>query len=210
MVAMMAALFMGLTLLVTVSHADEIYTVKSGDTLSEIAYNLNNGTSYQKLATTNKIKNVNLIYVGQKLLLKSDGEVKVATKSEVKSTPAVKSVTPKTNTSSTNKQSSNTTSTNTQSSNTTKSTSTSTSTSYTGSNLKSYVLSQMESRTGVSSATWNMIITRESNWEPSVRNSTSGAYGLFQNMHISGGSVEQQVNAAVSLYNAQGMAAWAL
>ncbi|WP_236698841.1 M23 family metallopeptidase [Pediococcus inopinatus] len=117
---MMAALFMGLTLLVTVSHADEIYTVKSGDTLSEIAYNLNNGTSYQKLATTNKIKNVNLIYVGQKLLLKSDGEVKVATKSEVKSTPAVKSVTPKTNTSSTNKQSSNTTSTNTQSSNTTK------------------------------------------------------------------------------------------
>ncbi|MGO3900256.1 MAG: LysM peptidoglycan-binding domain-containing protein, partial [Lactiplantibacillus argentoratensis] len=41
-------------------------------------------------------------------------------------------------------------------------------------------------------------------------NSTSGAYGLFQNMHISSGSVEDQVNAAVSLYNAQGMAAWAL
>ena len=38
----------------------------------------------------------------------------------------------------------------------------------------------------------------------------SGAYGLFQNMHISSGSVEEQVNAAVALYEAQGMAAWAL
>ncbi|MFT0650458.1 LysM peptidoglycan-binding domain-containing protein, partial [Lactiplantibacillus plantarum] len=87
---------------------------------------------------------------------------------------------------------------------------TSTTSSYTGSNLKSYVLSQMQSRTGVSASTWNTIITRESNWNSTVKNSTSGAYGLFQNMHISSGSVEDQVNAAVSLYNAQGMAAWAL
>lgn len=68
----------------------------------------------------------------------------------------------------------------------------------------------MESRTGVSASTWNTIITRESNWEPYVVNSTSGAYGLFQNMHISSGSVEEQVDAAVALYEAQGMAAWAL
>jgi len=68
----------------------------------------------------------------------------------------------------------------------------------------------MESRTGVSASAWNTIITRESNWEVNVVNSTSGAYGLFQNMHISSGSVEQQVNAAVALYDAQGMAAWAL
>ncbi|MGY5269839.1 transglycosylase SLT domain-containing protein, partial [Lactiplantibacillus plantarum] len=87
---------------------------------------------------------------------------------------------------------------------------TSTTSSYTGSNLKSYVLSQMQSRTGVSASTWNTIITRESNWNSTVKNSTSGAYGLFQNMHISSGSVEDQVNAAVSLYKAQGMAAWAL
>lgn len=93
--------------------------------------------------------------------------------------------------------------------NTSSTTSTST-TSYTGDNLKSYVLSQMASRTGVSAATWDAIITRESNWQPTVRNSTSGAYGLFQNMHINGGSVDAQVDAAVSLYNAQGMAAWAL
>jgi len=85
---------------------------------------------------------------------------------------------------------------------------TSSSSSYTGTNLKSYVLSQMASRTGVSEATWNTIITRESNWEPYVVNSSSGAYGLFQNMHISSGSVEAQVDAADSLYEMQGMSAW--
>jgi len=68
----------------------------------------------------------------------------------------------------------------------------------------------MESRTGVSASTWNKIITRESGWNSTVKNSTSGAYGLFQNMHISSGSVQDQVNAAVSLYHAQGMNAWAL
>lgn len=87
---------------------------------------------------------------------------------------------------------------------------TSTTSSYTGSNLKSYVLSQMASRTGESAEYWNTIITRESGWNTTIKNSTSGAYGLFQNMHISSGSVEDQVNAAVSLYNAQGKQAWAL
>lgn len=83
-------------------------------------------------------------------------------------------------------------------------------TSYTGTNLKQYVLSQMAAQTGVPESTWDAIITRESNWEPNVVNSTSGAYGLFQNMHISSGSVEEQVAAAVSLYKAQGLAAWNL
>ena len=122
MVAMMAALFLGLTLLVTVSHADEVYTVKSGDTLSGIAYKMNNGTTYQKLATANKIKNVNLIYVGQKLLLKSDGEIKVATKKEVKTVPATQ------NTASTSSQNTNTNSQNTASQTTQKAASTQTTT----------------------------------------------------------------------------------
>ena len=105
-VAFMAALFFGLTLLVTVSHADQIYTVKSGDTLSGIEYSLNKDTNYTKLATANKIKNVDLIYVGQKLLIKSDGEIKTATKSEVKSTPAVKNIAATTSTTSTSSTSS--------------------------------------------------------------------------------------------------------
>ncbi|GEN94634.1 LysM peptidoglycan-binding domain-containing protein [Pediococcus ethanolidurans] len=92
-VAFMAALFFGLTLLVTVSHADQIYTVKSGDTLSGIEYSLNKDTNYTKLATANKIKNVNLIYVGQKLLIKSDGEIKAATKKEVATVPATQKTT---------------------------------------------------------------------------------------------------------------------
>lgn len=41
------------------------YTVKKGDTLSEIAQKY--GTTYQKIAADNGIKNPNLIYVGQKL-----------------------------------------------------------------------------------------------------------------------------------------------
>jgi len=44
------------------------YTVKKGDTLSEIASRY--GTTYQKLAKENGIKNPNLIYPGQKLRIK--------------------------------------------------------------------------------------------------------------------------------------------
>ena len=80
----------------------------------------------------------------------------------------------------------------------------------TGDNLQSYVLGQMHARTGVAAGTWDHIINRESNWQPHVVNGASGAYGLFQNIHISGGSVQQQIDAAVNLYHAQGMQAWAL
>ena len=45
--------------------ADEIYIVKSGDTLSAIARKYN--TTYQVLAKYNNIANPNLIYVGQKI-----------------------------------------------------------------------------------------------------------------------------------------------
>ena len=44
------------------------YTVKSGDTLSKIAAKY--GTTYQKIATLNGIKNPNKIYAGQKLRVK--------------------------------------------------------------------------------------------------------------------------------------------
>lgn len=44
---------------------DEVYTVKSGDTLSGIASKYN--TTYQELAKCNNISNPNLIYVGQKI-----------------------------------------------------------------------------------------------------------------------------------------------
>ena len=44
------------------------YVVKKGDTLSAIASKYN--TTYQQVASMNNIKNPNLIYVGQKLLIK--------------------------------------------------------------------------------------------------------------------------------------------
>lgn len=45
-----------------------IYVVKKGDTLSKIARKYN--TTYQKLAEDNNIKNVNLIYPNQKIMIK--------------------------------------------------------------------------------------------------------------------------------------------
>lgn len=57
-------------------HADTIYTVKSGDTLSSISYKFNKDNSLvDKIAQKNSIDDINTIYVGQKLLIKSDGEI---------------------------------------------------------------------------------------------------------------------------------------
>ena len=47
---------------------ETIYIVKSGDTLSAIAKKYN--TTYQKIASDNNIKNPNLIFPGQKLVIK--------------------------------------------------------------------------------------------------------------------------------------------
>ena len=47
---------------------ETIYIVKSGDTLSEIAQKFN--TTYQKIAQDNNIKNPNLIFPNQKLVIK--------------------------------------------------------------------------------------------------------------------------------------------
>ena len=50
--------------------ANVTYTVKAGDSLSEIAAKY--GTTVSKLASLNNIKNVNLIYVGQVLIIDGD------------------------------------------------------------------------------------------------------------------------------------------
>ncbi len=162
------------------ANADSTYTVKAGDSSWKISQEYD--ITINQLEKANNIQG-HLILPGQQLTIPTSGSTTTSTSQSQATTSAA-----------TTTETSETTSTS----------------SYTGSNLKSYVLSQMASRTGVSAATWNAIITRESNWQPFVRNSSSGAYGLFQNMHISGGSVEAQVDAAVSLYHAQGMQAWAL
>lgn len=49
-------------------HTTQVYIVKKGDTLIQIAKKYN--TSYWKIASDNNIKNPNLIYPGQKLVIK--------------------------------------------------------------------------------------------------------------------------------------------
>ena len=200
-----SAAALGLFFAGTVSaDAATTYTVKSGDSVWAISQKYN--------STINAIEHANniqghLILPGQQLTI-PDGTSTATTSQAATQQPTAntQATTTYNQQASSNNQQAATTN-NTQAASTSTSSSNS---SYTGSNMKSYVLSQMASRTGVSASTWNAIIQRESNWQANVVNSTSGAYGLFQNMHISGGSVEDQVNAAVSLYKAQGMQAWAL
>lgn len=52
----------------SVGSSEKVYIVKSGDTLSGIAAKF--GTSYQKIARDNGIENPNLIYPGQRLVIK--------------------------------------------------------------------------------------------------------------------------------------------
>ncbi|MGT2756748.1 LysM peptidoglycan-binding domain-containing protein [Streptococcus ovuberis] len=73
----------------------------------------------------------------------------------------------------------------------------------------SYAAKKMEAATGVPAATWEHIIARESNGQVDAYNS-SGASGLFQTMPGWGSTatVDDQINAALNAYNAQGLSAW--
>lgn len=214
-----------------VANADTV-TVKAGDTVSSIA-NANH-TSVDAIKNANHLSNINLIFVGDKLEVNGTTDAQTTT-SSVATSQAPKTASQATTASSTatsqapktasqattassvvtsqapKTASQATTASSVATSQAPKTTNQATVTSTTannGASSQSEVLSQMQSRTGVSASTWNRIITRESNWNNTVKNSTSGAYGLFQNMHISSGSVQDQVNAAVSLYHSQGMSAW--
>ncbi|AUV74088.1 transglycosylase (plasmid) [Lactiplantibacillus plantarum subsp. plantarum] len=214
-----------------VANADTVI-VKAGDTVSSIA-NANH-TSVDAIKNANHLSNINLIFVGDKLEVNGTTDAQTTT-SSVATSQAPKTASQATTASSTatsqapktasqattassvvtsqapKTASQATTASSVATSQAPKTTNQATVTSTTannGASSQSEVLSQMQSRTGVSASTWNRIITRESNWNNTVKNSTSGAYGLFQNMHISSGSVQDQVNAAVSLYHSQGMSAW--
>ena len=61
----------------TFAQESKTYTVKPGDTLSEIAETYN--TTVEKLAKLNNIKNVDLIYVDQVLVIEGEAPVVAAT-----------------------------------------------------------------------------------------------------------------------------------
>jgi LysM repeat protein len=191
------------------ASADEIYTVKSGDTLSEISYAFNLNGDYNSIAKANNIKNVDVIEVGQKLVITNNGSIKKATKSEVKSLPEVAKNTNAANAATTT-TSNNTTTATSSNNTTTNTTATTTNTSSVGGSVSS-VASAMAARTGVSASTWQRIIMRESGGNGSVSNASSGAYGYFQLLghgEHQGMSAAEQVNMAASVYNSQGMSAW--
>ena len=73
----------------------------------------------------------------------------------------------------------------------------------------SQAAAQMAAATGVPQSTWEHIIGRESNGNPSAANA-SGASGLFQTMPGWGSTatVQDQVNSALNAYRAQGLSAW--
>lgn len=62
----------------TTANADTTYTVQAGDTLSSISYKLGRNLDFvDQLAQNNNIADKNLIFVGQQLTIKDDGEVVV-------------------------------------------------------------------------------------------------------------------------------------
>ncbi|MGC6768704.1 aggregation-promoting factor [Enterococcus sp. LJL128] len=59
-------------------HADTIYTVQTGDSLSKISQQVFGDSSLiQKIAEDNNIENINMIYTGQQLIIKTDDGEKI-------------------------------------------------------------------------------------------------------------------------------------
>ena len=87
--AITGAVALGTVATATTTNADSIYTVQAGDTLSGISYKLGHDLTFvATLANNNNIADKNLIYVGQQLVIKDDGEVAPATQEEVATLPA--------------------------------------------------------------------------------------------------------------------------
>lgn len=111
-IALLSGAALGAAMITTTSssaNADEIYTVKSGDTLSEISYAFGLNGNYNSLAKANNIKDANIIEVGQKLVITNSGDIKKATKSEVNTLPEVAKNTNAANTTTANTTASTTT-----------------------------------------------------------------------------------------------------
>lgn len=208
----------GASLLATQQAQASTYTVKSGDTLSKIAkkkYHTQSLAAIETIVQTNNLTNRDLIFVGDKLQLPK--KIKKIEENKVTyQAPAQQPVQPQSGVSntqapaqSTQQQPQQQQSATDQANNSAAPAKTSPS-SVGGGNLQSYVTSKMAEGTGVDAGTWAKIISRESNWNSSVTNS-SGHYGLFQlapGYKGNGGSVDEQIEGAISLFEKQGLNAW--
>ena len=180
-----------------VANADS-YTVKSGDTLSEIAKEKN--TSVEKIVELNKIENPDLIKVGQILELDEEKNSEVSTETTTEEAVTYEDVTYNAPAAST-----------TYSQPATASTSSNVvlPNGNTAGATGSYAAARMAELTGVPASTWEHIIARESNGQVNAYN-PSGASGLFQTMPGWGSTatVDDQIQAAYRAYSAQGLSAW--
>ena len=67
---------LGVSTTAAVANADMVYTVQSGDTLSSISYKFAKDNSLiSEIAKDNNLSDVNQLHVGQKLLIKGNGEI---------------------------------------------------------------------------------------------------------------------------------------
>lgn len=176
----------------------ESYTVKSGDTLSEIAKEKN--TSVEKIVELNRIENPDLIKVGQILELDEEKNSEVSTETTTEEAVTYEDVTynaPAASTTYSQPATANTSS-NVVLPN-----------GNTAGATGSYAAARMAELTGVPASTWEHIIARESNGQVNAYN-PSGASGLFQTMPGWGSTatVDDQIQSAYRAYNAQGLSAW--
>lgn len=87
--AVASAVALGTVGAATTASADTTYTVQAGDTLSSISYKLGKNLDFvDQLAQNNNIADKNMIYVGQQLTIKDDGEVVANNQNTANQTPA--------------------------------------------------------------------------------------------------------------------------
>ena len=189
----------------------ESYTVKAGDTLSEIAESKK--TTVERLVELNKISNPDFIMTGQVLELGDLKDVaKQTTSAPVASsaTPAVPAPAPVAPVAPAAPVATETPAATATTDYSAYSSSVVLANGNTPGAVGSYAAARMAEMTGVSASTWENIIARESNGQVDAYN-PSGASGLFQTMPGWGSTatVEDQIQAAYRAYSAQGLSAWA-
>ena len=184
-VVLTTASFVGLMGAGTLAADASTYTVKSGDSLWEIAND--NGTTINSILTdnSNKLSSINsVIHPGEQLELNQATNNYISSNEQTNTTPNIGN-------------------------NSYASSSDTNSASSTSSNDSvSSVAQEMQERTGVSASEWETIINRESGGDPTAQNPSSSAHGLFQQLGETSNNVQTQINDACTLYAKQKLNAW--
>ena len=181
-------------------HA-ETYSVQEGDTLSKIAQEKN--TTVEKLVELNNLPNADAISVGQEL------EVGDENLYQNKKLPKVRRGSGKEEAASAEEVNAANPEAATYGAPASAAAGYALSNGNTAGEVGREAAQRMAALTGVDAGTWEAIIARESNGQVNAANA-SGASGLFQTMPGWGSTatVDDQINAAVRAYNAQGLSAW--